>query len=261
MSRVVEDDGWQPRFVDKSALFAPLRALAAPLVLHASWPTVDEVSRVLEPRAGVRFVVQPPRGRRKRRATTSIDAVYDAQITLGLVPTRERSWHDFLNALVWARFPRAKRALHARQAAAIRAGFDVVAGRVAKTRTREQDALAMIDEGGVMLLCSSEDEAEVRAATQTLDAAILGGLLDRRRVQAIVFGHALYEGLVLDGPPAIAAACVLPIDEPLPALPDALDAACTLVDAALAVRLEGRFPQSRDDFGHVALAAIAARNG
>ena len=43
---------------------------------------------------------------------------YDARIALErVVPTRARSWHDLLNALVWATFPRAKLALHARSAA------------------------------------------------------------------------------------------------------------------------------------------------
>ena len=84
-------------------------------------------------------------------------------------------WHDFLNALVWATFPRAKLALHRRQHAAIERWIPPGATQLPNARTREQDALALVDEGGV-LLC--ED-------------------------RTFFFGHALFEGLVFGQPAMI----------------------------------------------------------
>jgi len=149
---------------------------------------------------------KPRRARGLKRAS----ARYDARIVNGEVPTRPRSWHDFLNALVWATFPRSKRALHSRQASAIAAQLDTHTSALPNARTREQDALALLDEGGIVVL---------DAGATSL---------------AVTFGHALYEGLVLGGPPATASALVFPVQE----LPDHQQATA-LADELLAERLRG----------------------
>jgi hypothetical protein len=124
----------------------------------------------------VRFELQPPR--RRRRGPLEPDALYDARITRdGVVPSRGSNWHDFLNAIVWATFPRAKRALHARQHRAISKRIEPGASRLPPARTRELDALAILDEGGVLSLID--------------DAGAV--------VQTITFGHAMYEAFVCDG--------------------------------------------------------------
>ena len=91
----------------------------------------------------------------------------------GVIEFRVGHWHDFANALVWGTFPRGKAALHRRQAALVAARIEPGAARLPVHRTREQDGLAMIDEGGVLALAAPA--AELR----------------------LVFGHALYEGFVL----------------------------------------------------------------
>ena len=70
----------------------------------------------------------------------------------GTVPTRENNLHDFLNALVWLRFPQLKSALNLRhcQALALQAGEH-------KQRGRLRDQLTLLDESG-MLVISSEPE-------------------------------------------------------------------------------------------------------
>jgi hypothetical protein len=140
----------------------------------------------------VRFELQPPQTRRRRRRDRNTR--YDARISCeGVVPTRASNWHDFLNALVWATFPFAKRALHARQHRAIEARVDRESTRLPATRTRELDALAILDEGGVILVCDAN-----RA-----------GPLPQRVHRAIVFGHAIYEGFVCGGPAITARSVVL----------------------------------------------------
>jgi hypothetical protein len=136
--------------------------------------------------APVRFVPAAPRPRRGRRPpAVDVDALYDARITLErVVPTRARSWHDLMNALVWGTFPRAKRALHARQHRAIVERVAPGARTLPPARTRELDALALLDEGGVVL-----PEGDV--------------------ARAVVFGHAIYESLALGVPPAVVAGIAL----------------------------------------------------
>src|SRR5262249_36127930 len=82
-----------------------------------------------------------------------------------------------------------KVALHARQHRAIQAWIPEGATRHPNARTRELDTLALVDEGGILVL-----EA--------------GG----RRV-SLVFGPAPYEGLVLDHPRGIAPAALLPVQD------------------------------------------------
>lgn len=102
--------------------------------------------------------------------------MYDARIVNeGVVPTREGSWHDLMNALVWATFPKAKKALHTRQHGLVR----VAEPGESLRRPRELDALALLDEGGVAVL---------------------------RDGSRVVFGHAIYEGYVLGWPAPVMAA-------------------------------------------------------
>ena len=178
--------GFDPRFFERSELFAPIAEVASFFAECTDWPEVAAIDRALAARAGVRFVVAERRPRRQR-GPVALGDLYDARIARGEVPTRACNWHDFLNALVWATFPRAKAALHARQHAAIRAWAfheSSVVRHLPNARTRELDALALIDEGGVLVAPGGR----------------------------AVFGHALYEGLGLGVPAMIARA--VPLEEP-----------------------------------------------
>ncbi|HEV8548037.1 MAG TPA: DUF3025 domain-containing protein [Polyangiaceae bacterium] len=190
---------WDGRFFEKDPRFWPIAAAARRFADRADFPDPEELEA-----PGIRFVrsSKPRRTRRTREPAPG----YDARVVGGEVPTRARSWHDFLNALVWATFPHAKRALHARQAAAIQARTP--AGPLPNARTREQDALALLDEGGVLVLESPNG------------------------VMTLGFGHALYEGLVVGGPPATASALGFSVPH-CPAPSDALP----LADSLLAARL------------------------
>lgn len=119
---------WLMRFVDEER--------------EGRWPDVETLARRLE--ASVQFWT--PRG----RLPVGLDAsdVHDSYIghcVSGAVPTRAENLHDFLNALTWARFPRAKATLCGRH-------FDLAIARGRDTnrlRNRAQDRLSMVDEGGV----------------------------------------------------------------------------------------------------------------
>jgi hypothetical protein len=79
-----------------------------------------------------------------------VDGCYADRCLRGAVPTRANNLHDLLNALVWARFPRAKQALCARHIVLASARERTPAGQQ-RLRSREQDAAAMLDEGGMLL--------------------------------------------------------------------------------------------------------------
>ncbi len=175
------------RFHERDARFGPIARAAAMFADYTDWPEPADLDRALSELAGVRFVPAQRRPRR-HRGPVNLGEMYDAHVVRGEVPTREKNWHDFLNALVWATFPRAKAALHARQHRALEewaktgeAPEGDTVRRLPNARTRELDALALIDEGSV-LVC---DDAK------------------------LVFGHALYEGFVLHVPAMISRAVIL----------------------------------------------------
>ena len=103
---------WDANFGASSALFWPLaEAIAALAKIHGdttSFPTAETIDDALGARAGIRFERQRPVARRRRSAARDPESMYDARIAReGCVPTRPGSWHDLMNALVWATFPTA----------------------------------------------------------------------------------------------------------------------------------------------------------
>lgn len=175
------------RFFERRGEFWPIALAASAFADREEWPEVADYVRAFgDSPPPVRFEPAPARRRRPGDGPVPREELYDAVIVRRrVVPTRPRMWHDYLNALVWASFPRAKLALHQRQHAAIQRWIPEGATRLPNARTRELDALALLDEGGVLVL-------EQGAQTMTL-----------------IFGHALFEGLVLEQRAMIARSLVL----------------------------------------------------
>lgn len=116
------------------------------------------------------------------------DQAYEAFIfEHGCVPTRE-GLHDFFNALVWARFPLAKRRLNALQAAEIaQAGVGQVRGKV-------RDAITVLDENAALLQAPDAIWQALREREWSLLFGELRPLWEQARL--VLFGHALLEKLV-----------------------------------------------------------------
>jgi hypothetical protein len=204
-------DGFDGASFEREPRFGPLRAAARAFANLHEWPSVEAIDAALSALAGVRFVQAAKRPRRQR-GPVDLDDLYDAHIVRGEVPTRAQDWHDLLNALVWATFPRSKAALHARQHRAVQTWArqqatmldDHTVERLPNARTRELDALALLDEGGVLLV---------------------GG-------ESILFGHAHYEGIALGVPAMIGRGVRLEVERDVDA-----SRFTAAVDAAFARRL------------------------
>ena len=203
---------FDPRFSERDSLFWPVLPAARAFSGYTEWPPVSDYGARLAaaplfagaPR--VAFREQPPKPRRRRKSPVGPLDLYDGHIVEeGWVPTRSRSWHDFLNMLVWATFPEAKLQLHTRQHRAISARLasgegaatGARAGGLPNARTREQDALALLDEGGVVIACPAERVATLRSALRERREDEAARAFTEGAARAVVFGHALFEGLVL----------------------------------------------------------------
>jgi hypothetical protein len=182
---------WDADVAKRSPLFWPIAGAFERLAQEtdgdgSAFPQPETIDAALGGVAGIRFERQRPVSRRRRRPRDPL-SMYDARIAReGCVPTRPGSWHDLMNALVWATFPRAKRALHQRQHGLV---VPASPGESAR-RPRELDALALFDEGGLVVTRApgaSAAPTEVELASE----------IEAGRATAIVFGHAIYEGIVL----------------------------------------------------------------
>ncbi|MGA3122587.1 MAG: DUF3025 domain-containing protein [Polyangiaceae bacterium] len=200
---------FDPDFLEGSGLFWPLRRAGDALGRSEDFPTVQALNRVFQRDAPVRFVPAAPR--RRRGHAVDLRQLYDARVTLdGEVPTRRNCWHDFMNALVWGTFPRAKRALHARQHRAIARRVAPGDRTLPTHRSRELDALALLDEGGVAVLARHPEQ--MRLQLRMPGKGALRSHIASGNAHAVVFGHAIYESLALGVTPAVVGAVVLEHD-------------------------------------------------
>jgi hypothetical protein len=167
------------------------RALHLPLarlpMLFERAPSLHELNDALSVMAGVRFAAQPPRPR-----FGPPKEHYHARVATGIVPTREGNWHDVMNALVWAQFPMSKRALHLRQERCILT-------RLGPNRTAEEDTLAILDEGGVLVRTTITPQNK-----HELEQQLMSGI-----AECVVFGHALYECAAFDRELVVPRAAIL----------------------------------------------------
>lgn len=176
------------------------------------------------------------------QAEASAFESYEAAVAAGKIPTREGSWHDTFNVLAFLTFPRSKAALHRRC-------LELQRARARKPpRSREEDALTLIDETAIVIAGPREalepferargacprdhdapDERDA-GALERLDQLVRAGGL-----QVQVLGHALLEHLALDRPRIGAGVLTVELDS----VGDR-----SVVDATLAERIAaGGFPR------------------
>lgn len=196
--------GWDPQFRLRSAWFWPLSAAASRFESFRDWPSREDLAWAYvaltshcdaEP---LRFAENVRKQDRYAEGGGVVpERLYDGRITCsGEVPTRERDWHDFFNALCFMTFPRAKRALHRRQFGILKQRLEPGATRLPGARTPEQDALTLFDEGGAVIAAESDAYAPLRTAGDAERGAVLRHFLERDQARVIPFGHALFEHLV-----------------------------------------------------------------
>ncbi|MEO8133322.1 MAG: DUF3025 domain-containing protein [Betaproteobacteria bacterium] len=146
----------------------------------------------------------------------------------GRVPTRPGNRHDLFNALCWIAFPRFKRAcnaLHSVHATTERS----------TARGPARDALTLLDESGVIVLCAEPELASLLRNGQWK------ALFRERRVHVMrslrffVCGHALHEKLLTPYPALTGKALI--VDAPPSLLGEALAAQRDFADTKAAERI------------------------
>jgi len=140
----------------------------------------------------------------------------------GQVSTRENSWHDLFNALVWCRLPRLKAAMNALH-------FENLDRGKGDGRGRIRDALTLLDESGVIVSGPDIGVLDALARGDWGTAFITRRESWRSSVRVLVCGHAILEKF-LDPYKSITAHALL-LHTPGPCSAEEIDRA---VGAALA---------------------------
>jgi hypothetical protein len=251
--------GWDPAFARRSPWFWPLAAAAEHFTASPDWPSRADLDRMYAHRAGrvgeglLHFAPNVSKQARRSAERVALDRLYDGSICVhAAVPTREQDWHDFFNALCFATFPRAKLALHRRQYLALCERIDPSVKRLPATRTSEQDALTLFDEGGAVIAAAPSFESRLLSADSEERPSILRYAVQAGAARVIPFGHALFEHWVEGlrcpgGSTRIVALHDLHLSDA--ALLDAVDSALAIV---LADRSKFQHPR---EGAHVRLAA------
>ena len=123
----------------------------------------------------------------------------------GEISTREGSWHDLFNALVWCRFPMLKAAMNA---AHYRHLHEEKHGRRGDCR----DALTLFDESGVIVV-SADPELLDALRARDWGAAFLDCRKAWRAAGLMICGHAILEKLLSPYKAMTAHALLLPLDK------------------------------------------------
>lgn len=183
-------------------LLAPLAALELPL--GASWPSVMELNEWA--RANPAFAAAAPelcfvselrpgarrRRREKKLAPASVRSYEARVVEERKIATRPEHPHDFFNALIWLTYPQSKLELHQR-------AYALQRGNTSRLRLPEADVLTCFDEGGLVYLCSPEEDP---VAVSELLLSRRDGEKEffcrERRQNFRVFGHGILEGLWLE---------------------------------------------------------------
>ena len=181
-------DYWTTDWLNRSSMFAPLRAVGARLP-EVGWPNAellnalaDDAGRVVNAQGlRVRFVAPAPDSKKIQ------DAFEPRAFLKGEVQLRPLNWHDLFNALVWMTFPTTKAVINARH-------YEALSGASAGdgNRTPVRDALTLFDEDGMVVLSSDPELLELVRTFRWKE------LFWKRREEVIrqmrffVFGHALY---------------------------------------------------------------------
>jgi len=187
-------DTWRVDFAAASP-FAHLgpwtRELAA-----SGWPNLARLNQLAAASGLVNARGLPVRFQVQQQRCGQRD--YEAGIlATGQVPTRERNWHDFLNALSWLAFPQAKAALNALQCRRLEPGAP---------RGPVSDAATLFDESGLVLVSKDDGLAQLLVG-RDWKAAFVTRREAWTEARPYVIGHAVLEKLLTPWP-GITAKCL-----------------------------------------------------
>lgn len=179
-----------PAFYDHSPMFDDCRRLTKNRQWQ-TWPDCNELNGLWPDdnttRSGfiTRFVDQ---------ASIHLDGKYYEEYIYeyGEIPTRNKNWHDFFNAMVWLQFPKTKSLINALH---VEEMYQQLVRQQQKTqhRTRKRDALTLFDESGVVFVTTVAQNIHNLKQHHWKKLYYENRKNWWRSIAVFIFGHGLYE--------------------------------------------------------------------
>lgn len=166
----------------KSPIFLLLLPAFDLLPDKTRFPSLAELN-LLAPRASraINFVAQDKKPAR-------FEDYYEPRIYLrGEVQTRENSWHDFFNAMVWYTFPNTKILLNKMHYFYHKKRYPD------SRRTTIEDGLTLFDENGVVVLSTQPELLDLLREHRWHELFWQHRDEVKRSMRFLIFGHGLYE--------------------------------------------------------------------
>jgi len=178
---------WNRDALIASPMFASIRSLVAALP-ETGFPALDALNAIAADRriatgggAALRFVAAGTH-------PGATDRSYEERVfETGAVPTRDASWHDLFNALIWLAFPRTKATLNRRHCEELRER------RGDPRRGTARDVLTLFDEGGVLVACADPSLGRLLRDFRWKELFWQRRSDVQQRMRFHVFGHAILE--------------------------------------------------------------------
>lgn len=202
---------WNPRFFEQGGLFDLFQPWSEWFMHHReAFPSLDALNALIVDRPSecvvsgggfpVKFVKQQRVGRGQRREL-SWQADYQMRIFLsGEVPSRPNNWHDFFNAWTWILFPRSKAALNVRHFICADESYAFPWKRSPGNRNTEQDFLTLFDEGGLIVVCESDEIWQLLLERRWPELFVENHDRLRDEVLFLPLGHALFDCAIAGNP-------------------------------------------------------------
>ena len=161
-------------------LYAPLSSALSLFTSLDALPSPQELNQILSV-PGITFVPQGPK-------SDDLSDGYEQRIYLrGEVQTRDQSWHDFFNALVWRQFTQTKKLINQLQ-------FQLQQQRFpAKQRLPAENMLTLFDENGALVIARDPQLLELICEHRWHELFWERREQVKSDLRVIIFGHGLYE--------------------------------------------------------------------
>lgn len=195
MANLAPKDTWNPHILGEHPLFWPLRSDACSFVeSFTRWPNLSDYQRFLD---NALKPVQVNSGKTLKVVAQdlhqhSFEDSYEPRIFLkGELQTRQQSWHDFFQVLIWKLLPITKAALNELHYNAIKSRLETTPA--CNQRTVLENALTQYDECGAIIVSTNHELLE---RIRSFDWYSLFWEMRKQveqQLKCIVFGHAIYE--------------------------------------------------------------------
>lgn len=163
-----------------SPFFAPLMPILQQFSAYEQLPSLAELNKMLSI-ADIIFVPQSPK-------SDDFSEGYEPRIYLqGQVQTREQSWHDFFNALVWQQFTQSKKIINQLQYSFQKQRHPE------KTRLPGENMLTLFDENGAIVIAKDPELLVLIKQHRWHELFWERREQVQRDLQVVLFGHGLYE--------------------------------------------------------------------